>query len=79
MSEQFLIWSLEHGAWWRNNAMGYTHALNEAGRYNLAETDKILDRANFKTTHECAIPADSVIDYTPCPHCGAPSRWEVMP
>lgn len=31
---QVLIWSNEHGAWWRAAGRGYTADINEAGRYS---------------------------------------------
>jgi hypothetical protein len=34
MTNEYLIWSHEHGAWWRAGARGYTRRLSEAGRYS---------------------------------------------
>jgi hypothetical protein len=52
MSEQmYLIWSEEHGAWWRsgtvNQTWGYTHFITEAGRYTEDAANKIVARANL--------------------------------
>lgn len=33
-SDQYLIWSHEHGAWWGPDNCGYTHVLSRAGRYS---------------------------------------------
>ena len=55
MSE-FVIWSIEHDAWWRPGRVGYTCELRQAGRYTRDEADAILDRANFARVNECAIP-----------------------
>jgi len=33
----WLVWSNEHGAWWRPNTWGYTYQISEAGRYTEAE------------------------------------------
>jgi hypothetical protein len=54
----FLIWSIEHDAWWGPNRIGYTRALAEAGRYWEPEARDIVTRANYPpgTCHECAIP-----------------------
>jgi hypothetical protein len=38
----FLIWSNEHGAWWRDNESGYTSHIDEAGRYTRADADRIV-------------------------------------
>ena len=38
MSERiYLVWSNEHGAWWRTHAHGYTLHLKEAGRFTRKE------------------------------------------
>lgn len=41
MSEpKYLVWSNEHGAWWRQYAHGYTLDFNEAGRFTRMEAIK---------------------------------------
>ena len=35
--EKYLIWSHEHGAWWRPNNCGYTVHVIAAGRYSRGE------------------------------------------
>ena len=60
MPDEFLIWSIEHAAWWRPGWMGYTHVLREARRYTRREADEILLRANLVTVNECLIPAAAV-------------------
>lgn len=42
----WLIWSVEHGAWWRANRSGYTCLRSEAGRYKLDEAVDICNGAN---------------------------------
>lgn len=42
-----LIWSFEHGAWWRPNSWGYTTCRSEAGWYDRAEAEKIVEQANW--------------------------------
>jgi hypothetical protein len=59
----FLIWSIEHTAWWRPGKMGYTPHLEEAGRYGAADADAIVRRANIVKFHECAIPVEAVIPH----------------
>jgi hypothetical protein len=41
MSE-YLIWSHEHGAWWKPARRGYTHSHSEAGRYSEAAARQII-------------------------------------
>jgi hypothetical protein len=41
-----LIWSYEHGAWWRASHLGYTADLLEAGLYKRNEAREICRRAN---------------------------------
>lgn len=44
--QRFLVWSNEHGAWWRSKRNGYTKIRSDAGRYTLLEACKILEAAN---------------------------------
>lgn len=37
----YLIWSNEHGAWWRPHRCGYTKWLADAGRYTRAQAISI--------------------------------------
>lgn len=46
-ARKVLIWSEEHGAWWRANQWGYTNAIAEAGRYDRAVATSILTSANL--------------------------------
>ena len=58
MSDTFLIWSIEHNAWWRPASCGYTQVLAEAGRYDRDEANQILRQANIIRTNECKIPVE---------------------
>jgi hypothetical protein len=42
---QFLIWSEEHGAWWRGGT-GYTSSIFKAGHYSFEEAMEITSKAN---------------------------------
>jgi hypothetical protein len=42
----YLIWSNEHGAWWRPGSMGYTRIIAQAGRYTLERARYICEEAN---------------------------------
>jgi co-chaperonin GroES (HSP10) len=61
----YLIWSIEHGMWWRPGRCGYTLSLAEAGRYSFVEATEILARANFVRVNECTIPAECVRLFAP--------------
>jgi len=38
----FLIWSNQHGMWWRPGKRGYTGNIEEAGRYDRASAEAIV-------------------------------------
>lgn len=44
---QFLIWSNQHAAWWRPNRAGYTHVIDEAGRYDRTTAEEIVRDATL--------------------------------
>ena len=46
-SENWLIWSYEHDAWWKPNSMGYTRKYLEAGRYSEKEAERICKQADI--------------------------------
>lgn len=39
--DNYLIWSHEHGAWWRPKSRGYTRLATEAGIYGQGEALQI--------------------------------------
>lgn len=42
----FLLWSNKHQMWWRALGRGYTHDINEAGRYDQATAvDRVVQSA----------------------------------
>ena len=43
----FLIWSNQHGAWWRPLRRGYTQIIDEAGRYSAAEAEAIVKQCTL--------------------------------
>ena len=45
MSDTYLVWSHEHGAWWGPARCGYERKLSQAGRYSHAEALDICTRA----------------------------------
>lgn len=46
MADEYLIWSEEHGAWWRPARAGYTTSMAKAGRYTHKDALAIVDNAN---------------------------------
>ena len=46
----WLIWSVEHSAFWAPNAMGYTRDPFAAGHYSYLEAKEICERANRYST-----------------------------
>lgn len=57
---EFVIWSIEHDAWWRPGKCGYTCKLEEAGRYAREEAAAIVEGANIVSFNECMIPIECV-------------------
>lgn len=60
----WLIWSNEHGKWWRPNERGYTPIIAEAGRYPKRTADLICEKANYRPglINEVAVLAPESID-----------------
>lgn len=54
---KYLIWSEEHGAWWRPNSCGYTKSLKEAGQYSYDGAFKIASNANAHGRF-CEVPVE---------------------
>jgi hypothetical protein len=52
----YLIWSIEHGAWWGPNRRGYTQDVRTAGRYSYEVAVDIVEDANVAGVNECLIP-----------------------
>jgi hypothetical protein len=44
---RYLIWSQEHQGFWKENSLGYTQNILEAGRYSEQESIDILEEANL--------------------------------
>ncbi|MEV6035994.1 hypothetical protein AB0L65_32905 [Nonomuraea sp. NPDC052116] len=43
----WLVWSNEHGAWWKPNRRGYTGDIWQAGRYTETEAAEICRKAAY--------------------------------
>lgn len=59
-TREWLIWSIEHSAWWKPNSNGYTEKREEAGRYSEKAAKDIVRRANIGL-HD--IPNEAMIEY----------------
>lgn len=57
-AKDFLIWSIEHGSWWRSNHDGYTSDVKEAGRYSF---DEAIDICNNPHTVKPGIPNEAIV------------------
>lgn len=60
MNEEWLIWSNEHGAWWRAGESGYTKSKQNAGRYSFEKACQIVERANMYVPDD-QIPKEAMI------------------
>lgn len=45
--KEYIIWSIEHNAWWGKNRKGYEKGRRNAGRYSFAEALEIMNSANI--------------------------------
>jgi hypothetical protein len=60
MTQLFVIWSIEHNAWWAPNRHGYVRDVIRAGRYAQSEAREIVDAANGRRLEECMIPVECI-------------------
>lgn len=58
----FIIWSIEHQAWWCPFHKGYTKDRRDAGTYSFEEACRIVKDANI---HNKDIPNEAMIEYIP--------------
>lgn len=59
MKKIFIIWSIEHQAWWAPNYRGYDKERRNAGTYSFEEACKIVKSANVGL-HD--IPNEAMIE-----------------
>jgi hypothetical protein len=64
----WLIWSNQHGAWWKANSYGYDNRVVNAGRFSRSEAQKIcsdacyrndwtIGESNLQSPHEVMVPS----------------------
>ncbi len=51
--DKWVIWSVEHDAWWRAGHSGYTQLYSVAGVYSFEEASGICKRANQMQSGDC--------------------------
>jgi hypothetical protein len=61
---EFVIWSMEHEAWWAPGSLGYAPTLDGAGIYSREDAAFIVRRANIVKCHEAMIPVEALIGLT---------------
>jgi hypothetical protein len=67
MTDTYLIWSHEHGAWWGPGECGYVRPLSKAGRYTHADALRICAAAlpgtsrQLRTFPELPVREDDVL------------------
>lgn len=71
MTGPYLIYSNEHGAWWRPGSMGYTRIIGAAGRYSGEEAKRICENAN-RYQREGEIPNEIMVLSPEAMHALAP-------
>lgn len=61
---RYVIWSLEHQAWWGPERRGYTASLRDAGQYSETEASAIVADANIVSIEDIMIPLASCLGAT---------------
>ena len=68
----FLIWSNQHGAWWRPNSQGYTGFAKSAGLYTLDEAKSISWQGRDGWGEDGKIPDELVVSIDVIPEIFRP-------
>lgn len=74
----YLVWSNQHRMWWRADLCGYTDSIEEAGRYQRHEAERIVasatvdgrllfDRTDPVTGQQYKQPSEVMILAPECP------------
>ena len=69
-SARWLIWSMEHQAFWGPNECGYVREWDKAGRYPFLKALAIVENANYRTgknPHEAMIMENPAHAYPKTP------------
>lgn len=68
----YLVWSHEHGAWWRPNGRGYTTDINRAGRYTREEA---IAHSKSRDQHAGQPLPELPVREADVRECVAPMHW----
>ena len=60
VSDWYVLWSIEHTAWWAPHRRGYTRDIRDAGRYERLDAREIVRESNVVSFNECMIPVECV-------------------
>jgi hypothetical protein len=60
MGSDWLVWSNDDRLWWRANRCGYTRSVEDAGRYTLAEAQRIATVHHEDCTDDQPNPFPSI-------------------
>lgn len=58
----YIIWSIEHGGWWKDRENGYTKEKAEAGVYHQKRAFEIIESANINDNdvpNEALVPVSN--------------------
>lgn len=59
---EYLIWSIEHQAWWKYRARGYSKNVADAGLYTLEEATRVcLDANRFRAEKPEQPPNEAIV------------------
>ena len=68
--EKYLIWSIEHTAWWGPDRSGYVASWPLAGAYSIDEAFRISAQANWASLNEVPVPV-TFFGYQMCLHAAS--------
>lgn len=71
---EYLVWSNEHGAWWRPNSHGYTTYAKAAGVYSFAEALSISWQARDGWAKDGVSPSELMVPLEGIPEQFRPAR-----
>lgn len=74
----WMIWSIEHGAWWAPKRNGYCSSTHFAGRYTFEEAMGIVETANHALKmNGAAMPKEAmVLDVAEFKRLGFDARYQ---